>query len=322
MGTRYRVQLRAGPAGGPAALQGLQGEIAALLDAVNSAMSTYQEDSELMRLNAAPAGQAVAVSGPLFQVLDCAGRMARLTDGAFDVTVSPLLSLWGFGAQARDDAQGRPSAGAIAAARRDTGHSLLRLDPVHGTVRKERDGVFIDLSGIAKGHAVDRIAGRLIARGSRDFLVEIGGEIRARGVNPAGRGWRIGVEQTDTGLARREAAAIVSLRDMAMATSGDYRNFRRLNGLRYPHIIDPASGRPVQHSLASVSVLHPGAMQADALATALLVMGEEQALRFAGQHQLPVLLISRGAQGPVLRRSPALSSDGEIQGGAIPSFCP
>ena len=300
MGTEYHITLQAKP-GLPT--EGLRMQVETLIDEVNLSMSTYLPDSELMRLNRTEAHQELAVSKALFEVLRCALHISDLTQGAFDVTIAPLLALWGFGAQAASRTT-PPEATAITAEKQRTGYQWVQINTSTRTVRKQKTGLFIDLSGIAKGYAVDQIAAYLKAQGHRHFMVEIGGEIRAQGNNPAGTPWQIGIEQP-TAMTHRQALYTLSLQDTGLATSGDYRNFQILNGTRYPHIIDPATGHAVQHKLASVSVLHPSAMQADALATALMVMGEHKAYRFAERHDLPVLLIVQTESGPEIRHSPA-----------------
>lgn len=289
MGTSYAVKVVTGPM--PVAdQQALQRAIEDTLAAVNGAMSTYQPDSELSTLNAAPTTDAAPASAPLRAVLTEALRIGRLSGGAFDVTVGPLVNAWGFGP---DGEQTPPDAEAVAALRARVG--LDKVAVVGEAVQKARPDVYVDLSAIAKGHGVDRIAQTLEARGHTEYLVEIGGELRARGRNHAGLHWRVGIEKPDPEA--RALMEVIALRDEALATSGDYRNFYEKDGKRVSHTIDPRTGRPIEHRLASVSVVHPSCATADALATALNVLGPDEGLALAAAEGLAALFIVREADG-------------------------
>ncbi len=229
---------------------------------------------------------------------------ARHVDGVFDVTVGPLVNLWGFGPQRGLDRIPEPQA--LAAARERVDYRLLALRDDPPALRKARPDLTIDLSAIAKGYGVDEIAGLLESVEVTDYLVDIGGELRARGVNDQGEVWRIGIEQPRAD--GRQVERIIGLRDTAMATSGDYRNFFEIDGRRYSHIIDPRTGWPVAHRLASVSVLHPSAMTADGWATGLLALGPESALALADREQLAVLLIVISDDGFETRATAAFSA--------------
>jgi len=282
-------------------------DVGALVEAelatVNAEMSTYMPDSVLSRFNAAPAGEWFVVPETLALVVASALELSRSSAGAFDVTVGPLVNLWGFGPDGR---HGIPDAQAIAAARARVGYTALeaRLDPAG--LRKSKD-LYVDLSAIAKGHGVDRVAERLAAAGCSNLLVDVGGEVRSRGTNPAGTDWQIGVEVPDpasTGGVQR----IIRLGDGALATSGDYRNFFEVEGRHYSHTIDPVTGAPITHALASVTVLHDSTMWADGYATLLNVLGPEAGWDYALQHELAVLFIVRGATGFEERYTPALEA--------------
>jgi FAD:protein FMN transferase len=280
----------------------LQTGIRETLDAVDAGMSTYRDDSELNHFNNAPLQEWTQLSGPLMEVLDISAHVAEHTDGAFDVTVGALVNLWGFGPEGRPER--RPDSETLEAVRADTGTAMLELDAEGGNARRMAD-FFVDLSGVAKGYGVDAIGHYLESRGIDNYLVNIGGDLLAGGRRSAERPWRIGVEQPD-GRQPVDEPLIVPLEDMAVATSGDYRNFFEQDGRRYSHVIDPRTGRPIEHRLASVTVLHPSSAWADAYATGLLVLGTERALEVAAERDLKVVLISRTEDGFRTDKSPAM----------------
>jgi len=222
-----------------------------------------------------------------------ARRVSELSGGAFDVTVAPLVALWGFGAGAADEGIA-PEAGALSAARKLVGWSQVTIDAQRGVLSKPA-GVRCDLSAIAKGFAVDEVARALDGLGARGYLVEIGGELKAKGEKAPDRPWRAGVERPDPHA--RNVYSTVLLRDVALATSGDYRNYYERDGQRISHTIDPRSGAPVKHRLASVSVMHSEAALADAWATALNVAGPEQGRRLAVINDLRAYFIVRSDSG-------------------------
>jgi thiamine biosynthesis lipoprotein len=252
-------------------------------------MSTYQESSELSRFNAAERMDWVAVSPELARLVDTALAVSAATGGAFDVTVGPLVNLWGFGPEVTADQI--PAQTEIDAARARIGWQKLQARAEPAALRKSLPDLYVDLSAIAKGHGVDRIANVLDDAGLTDYLVEIGGELRGRGFNAEGQPWQIAVERPEPN--RRAVLRVVALADLAMATSGDYRNFFELEGRRWSHTIDPATGRPVDHALASVTVLAERCAEADAWATALLVLGPEKGLAMAEERDLAALFVER-----------------------------
>ena len=294
MGTAYRVSARCPQDVGPS--------IAQELASVDGQMSTYREDSQLSRFNAAQENRWVPVPPELLGVVAAAQRLSQLTDGAFDVTVGPLVNVWGFGPVDVDSVT--PSPQALAGARARVGYHNLQVRESPAALMKLAD-IYVDLSAIAKGHGVDRVTEVLVAKGCTDFMVDVGGEVAVRGANPDGQPWRIGIEAPDTGKLGA-VHRVLHLTDMAVATSGDYRNYFEEDGRRYSHTIDPRTGRPVAHALASVTVVHPLAMWADGYATAISVMGPDRGWKFAEAQELPVLMLVHGANGFVERYTSAM----------------
>ena len=264
----------------------LQALIDKALKRVNGAMSTYDETSTISKFNALKSTGWYDIGFDFSSVLQAALVLARATDGYFDLTAGRLVNLWGFGPDGRPDKV--PTTAQIRQALAATGHQKLVIDKTGRRIRKLNPGLYVDLSAIAKGYAVDMIAELLVAKGIINFMVEIGGEIRVSGLNN-GEPWRIGVEKPAPG--QRQLQRIVTLKDQAMATSGDYRNFYEKNGQRYSHTIDVRTGRPVTHKLAGVSVLHSSCMLADGYATALMAMGPERGLIWAEKNQIAALFL-------------------------------
>jgi thiamine biosynthesis lipoprotein len=236
----------------------------------------------------------------LFDIMVLATEVSWLSNGAFDITVAPLVDLWGFGPAKHD---GKPSDAAIAEALARVGFDQIELDLLDKKVLKRKD-LRIDLSAIAKGYGVDVVALWLESLGTKDYLVEIGGEMRVAGLSPRGDQWRIGVENPD--VANSDTIPI-RLGNIGVATSGDYRNYFEEDGVRYSHTIDPTSGRPITHNLASVTVLDASCGFADAMATAFSVMGGDKTLKLAEQLQIPVYIIEKGEAGFVRRYSSAFA---------------
>jgi thiamine biosynthesis lipoprotein len=291
MGSGYTVRL-AGPSLARSRLENLQADVQGALDAVDRRMSLYRADSELMHLNRHPANEPLLLSAELMTVLQAGQRVASLTDGAFDLTVAPLVLAWGFGPETR---HGLPDAETLRQRRAVTGHRRLRLAAAEGLATKLQPGLQADLGGIAKGYGVDRAAQVLEARGIEHYMVEVGGEVRTAGHNAQGRPWQIGIEEPDA--VPQRARLIVPLSGLAMATSGDYRNYFEEGHRRYSHAIDPQRGEPIAHGLTSVTVVASECMQADALATALIVLGPERGLALARQQHIAAHFIVRGADG-------------------------
>lgn len=269
-------------------------ELIALVNAelakVDERMSTYRPDSELSRFNAS-GGESFRVSADTLAVTLAALEIAAQTDGAFNPAVGPLVNLWGFGPETT---QGAPSPAAIELAIAQTDLKRLMVDSEASTLAKSA-AISLDYSAIAKGYAVDKIVTALGQAGEVNYLVEVGGEVRTLGKNPSGRPWRIGIEAPS--LNRGEVAAAINVSGYAVATSGDYRNYREIDGQRVSHTIDPKTGVPVRHKLASVTIVADSAMLADAYATALAVMGPERGLAFAQATGLAAYLIVKEEDG-------------------------
>ncbi|TKB45060.1 FAD:protein FMN transferase [Thalassotalea mangrovi] len=269
----------------------LAADVDELLVSLNKKMSTWDKASELSLINQGSAGKTYTISDELLVVLNESVRLAQLTQGSLDVTVGPLVNLWSFGPENRPETI--PSEQEIAAAMDKTGINKLNLQG--NVLRKQQDELYVDLSAIAKGYAVDKVAELLEQKGYHDYLVDIGGEMRIKGNKIDNKSWRIAVEKPISGT--RAVQKVIIPGDNAVATSGDYRNYFEVDGVRYSHTIDPASGWPINHKLVSVTVVHPSAMTADGLATAIEVMGPEKGFTFAQQHRLAVYLISKTEQG-------------------------
>jgi thiamine biosynthesis lipoprotein len=271
------------------------------LDQVNDAMSTYKPRSDLGRFNRAAVGQWVAISLQTLEVTRIALQVAEQSDNAFNPAVAALVDLWGFG-PSDSKGQGAPTAKQIEAAMAASQLQHLEIDESVPALRK-RSAISLDYSAIAKGYGVDQVAEQLERAGIDNYMVEVGGEVRTNGKHPEGRPWRIGIERPQ--LRQGQAVLAIALGDEAVATSGDYCNYRELDGRRYSHTIDPATGHPVRHRLASVTVLARTAVLADAYATAITVMGPERGLAFAESMALPVYLLVKQGDGFEARHSSA-----------------
>jgi thiamine biosynthesis lipoprotein len=291
MGTSYSVTIADPPTG--LDRRAIKAEIDGHLETVNRQMSNWRGDSEISGFNTEEPDAWTTVSPDTLFVIDEALWVGRLSGGAFDPTIGPLVDLWGFGPGAAERRIPQPAR--VDAALERTGLGQVRTRASRPAIAKVRAGLEIDLSGIAKGFGVDRLAGRLEAHGIDRYLVEIGGELRARGNSPRHRPWWIGIEKPLAGL--RAVQRIVGLDRGAIATSGNYRNYFDSDGWRYSHIIDPRSGEPVRHRLVSATVIAPTAMQADALSTALMVLGPDDGWALAEREQLAALFIRQDGNG-------------------------
>ena len=273
MGTTYNVKVVTGYFRG---VSDLKEKIARRLEQINQSMSTYQKDSEISRFNRFNrVGEPFHISDDFLKVVNAANKIHRLSGGAWDGTVNPLIDLWGFGAKGRHAAV--PSEAAISAILPEIGFNHIEIN-ADGYLVKKHPAVSLDLSSIAKGFGVDAVAEVVRSDGHADFLVEIGGEVYAAGFRQDGQPWRIGINRPRTDAPADEVYRAVSLSDQAFATSGDYRNFFEVNGVRYSHVIDPRTGYPVSNGVVSVSIITDTCMFADALATAVMVMGTEKGL--------------------------------------------
>ena len=304
MGTTYNVSYVATPFGHPVK------EVSALVDKaladVDQRMSTYKPDSELMQFNRAPIGQPFKISPDIVQLVQEARKVSEMSAGAYDITVGPLVNLWGFGPAQWAEKEGQhqgstaempnapefvkwiegqypgriPSVEAIAAARANVGYQSLKVDPEASTLTREKN-LFVDLSSIAKGYGVDQAAKVLRERGIDNYMVEVGGEVAVHGVKPNGQLWRLAVIGPEMG--RTGVSALVEPGDKSLATSGDYLNYFEVDGKRYSHTINPATGWPEAKRVAEVAVIADTTAKADALATMFMVLGDEQGLTLANR---------------------------------------
>ena len=297
MGTTFTVKVVSVQMGA-SRLNTVQNSVELTLADVDGKMSTYDPSSELSRFNRTTATDPFPMSADTIAVFRQALEMSAVTDGAFDITVAPLVDAWGFGPSVSPPVP--PTGDEIARLRARVGYTKLEVNEVAATVRKTDPALACDLSAIAKGYAVDRVADLLAAEGFERFLIEVGGEVRAAGTNERGEPWRIGIERPAPGAAALQR--VVRLRNLALATSGDYRNFYELDGRRVSHTVDPRTGRPVTHRLASVSVLDPLCVWADGLATALEVLGPEAGYRVAMEQGWAALFVTREKDGTFSER--------------------
>lgn len=298
MGTQYTVKLYDVPAGTSEAE--LKTGIESQLNQINSAMSTWQDDSELSRFNQNESTDWFEVSPETASVVAEAIRIHKLSSGAFDVTVNPLLKLWGFGPYGRPEKT--PSAAQIAAVQPVIGSDKIEVRTDPPALRKTHPSAQIVLSGIAKGYAVDRVADWLTEQQIATFLVEIGGEVRAKGTKPDGMPWSIGIEKPTPD--QRSVQRVIQLSNRALATSGDYRNFYEEAGQRYSHTIDPRTGKPITHRLAAVSVVAESCMTVDAIATALMVLGPEAGYNLAVEQKWAAYFLVHDGEQFVEKQTP------------------
>ncbi len=297
MGTTYSVRIADPPARYVESPEDLARIIERELDHVNDHMSTYKEDSELSRFNATDNSEPFALSEDIAQVFALALQVSEETGGVFDITIGPLVNAWGFGP---DDRPETPlSDDAIAKLKNRIGYTNLKLDA--NTITKQIPAIYCDLSAIAKGWAAERVAVALAEAGCANFMAEIGGEVQTMGVNHEDVPWRIAIETPREG--RRDIFAVAGLSGVGMATSGDYRNFYSVDGKRLSHTIDPRTGRPINHNLGSVSVVHERCTLADAYATALMVMGADEGFAWASQTGLAAFFITRDSEGALQYRA-------------------
>lgn len=295
MGTTYHIKVITSDQ-----VEALQREVDTELARINQMMSTYIADSDLSLFNESTIGESYPVPAELISLLGRSAEISYSTGGAFDVTVGPLVSLWGFGAEGQLQV---PDEQQVERALSQVGMQHLKIGERSLTRSVE---LYVDLSAIAKGYAVDRVSELLAKKGFPRHMVEIGGELKALGNNDRDSPWLIAIERPE--LLERSIFRTLPVRDLGLATSGDYRNYREVAGKRYSHLIDPRLGRPISHALASVTVLHESVTTADALATALNVMSPEKGMAYAIEQSLAVLFIIKDGDDFVERRSPALDA--------------
>ena len=284
-------------------------DIQAVLDLVDGQMSTYKPCSALSRFNTAPAGTWHVLPAECFDVVQHALQVARDSDGAYDPTVGPLVNLWGFGPDAAR--QEPPAPELIAAMRERVGWQRIKLDAATRSLFQP-GGIHLDLSSVAKGYSVDLVGRHLEQIGIDAWLVEVGGELKGSGRKPDGSPWRIGIERPGaaSGAVQRldQLSQVVCLTGRAIATSGDYRRRFDVDGVTYSHHIDPRTGWPVPHTVASVSVLASEAIQADPMGTLMTVLGPERGMAYATEHGLAVMFILHGPHGLEERLTPAFEA--------------
>jgi thiamine biosynthesis lipoprotein len=295
----------------PLAAAEVERRVAARLEQLEQQFSTYRSGSDLMRFNATPGTGWVPVPAELAEAARRARELSAVTDGAFDVTVWPLVQLWGFGAQRRAGAL--PTEADIARCRALVDWRALEQRASPPALRRTRPGVSADFSSLAKGLSADAVSALLNGLGATNHLVLLAGDVRSAGRGPAGAGWRVAIEQPEGGVAR-----VVSLTGGAVATSGDYRNFFEHGGRRYGHILDPRTGEPVQGDLAAVSVVAETSADASSRATALFVLGAEAGFRLAEARGWSALFQVRRGDAITLRPTPAFEGTGLTSPRATP----
>ncbi len=289
MGTSYNIKYISKD--GLPKSEDVHAEIDKRLELVNDQMSTYRKDSELSRFNQSKELTPFTVSKDTATVIKEAIRLNKVTLGALDVTVGPLVNLWGFGPEARPEVV--PTDEELNARRKIVG--IQHLEAIETTVTKDIPELYVDLSTIAKGWGVDVVANYLEELGITDYMVEVGGEMRVKGKNKENVAWRIAIEKPS--VDERAIQEIIEPGHHAVATSGDYRIYFEKEGIRYSHIINPITGYPISNKVVSVTVLDKSSMTADGLATGLMLLGEEQGIEVANKHNIPVFMIVKTKDG-------------------------
>jgi thiamine biosynthesis lipoprotein len=291
MGTTWSLNMVPGPEGIDSAV--LKHRLQARLDQINGLMSTYDPESELSRFNSLASADWYPVSEDTARVID--------VSGAFDISIGPLVELWGFGTAERREKI--PAEEQVKENLARIGYENIQRRRAPPAIRKQIPEMQIDLSAVAKGYAVDALAKILEQQGASNYLLEIGGELQISGHRGDDKPWQIAIERPLEDV--REVTAIFPLTNTALATSGNYRNFYVVDGQRYSHTIDPVSGRPIRHKLASVTVLARTCARADALATALMVLGEEKGRQFCEKNQVAAYFLIHDKTSTTGYASPA-----------------
>ncbi|ALG68917.1 FAD:protein FMN transferase [Beggiatoa leptomitoformis] len=293
MGSTYHVTISRLPATMTA--EQAKAAIEHILTRMNETVSTYHENSEVSRFNRSTSTDWFSVSPEVVTITEESLKDSVLSQGAFDVTLEPLITLWGFGAHSNLMEERIPSETEIQAALAKTGYKKLEVRKNPPALRKTEPQITIDLSGIAVGFAADEVAEYFEKQGIHDYLVDMGGELRVKGHNPQQQPWRVAIEKPL--LNQREAQRIVEMTDHAITTAGDYRNYFEKDGKRYSHIINPRTGRPIDHNLAAVTVIHESALVADGLDTLLMVLGAEQGYDLAVKEGWAVFFLVKTPEG-------------------------
>ncbi|MBB6095732.1 thiamine biosynthesis lipoprotein [Povalibacter uvarum] len=291
MGTTYSVKVVGAPEGVDS--HAVRVAIDDVLATIDVQMSAYRPDSEISRFNASGTTDWFAVSGEFVAVVTGAQVVSERSGGALDITVAPLVTLWGMGPAG--EMKELPDEPTLAAARARVGYRNLEVRQTPFAIRRRIPELTVDLNAVTPGYAVDLLSSKFEALGIANFMIDIGGEVRARGRNAQGAAWRIAIERPVD--AEPEPFAIAQIDDMAITTSGEYRHYVMRDGHRYSHTIDPRTGRPVEHALASVAVVQPTALEADAWATALNVLGENEGYELAEKLRIPALFIVAKGDG-------------------------
>jgi thiamine biosynthesis lipoprotein len=270
----------------------LESEINEQLKEINQQMSTYIKDSEISRFNDYDSTGWFNISYDFASLLKTALEVSSISEGAFDITVGPLVNLWGFGPELKNPEV--PGVKDLLEAKSKTGYKFIEVRVDSPSVKKNKSEIYLDMSAIAKGYAVDKVAELLSSKKIINYMVEIGGEVRTEGKNNKNESWKIGIETPDSPT---NIQNVISISDYAVATSGDYNNYFEDNGIRYSHTIDPRTGMPITHKLASVTVIHSNCTLADAYATAINVMGPTAGYDFALKENLIIYMIVREESG-------------------------
>ncbi|MEZ9139665.1 MULTISPECIES: FAD:protein FMN transferase [unclassified Shewanella] len=284
MGNKYKVTWKEDKITA-AKMANIRSQIEVRLETVNQSMSTWRQNSEISLINQAPKNTPIKISADFERVIIEAIRIAELTNNTLDVTVGPLVNLWGFGPDGR--IQDLPSDQAIIDAKKSIGIQHIQL--TNHSLTKSIDGLYIDLSSIAKGYGVDVIAEVMEQNNIHNYLVDIGGELRIKGLSLDNQEWTVGIDKPFAYSSGQ--MEIITPGNSAVATSGDYRKYFENNGQHFSHLIDPRSGRPVSHTVVSATVIEQYSMTADALATAFMVLSVQESLAIANEHQIPIMLI-------------------------------
>jgi len=284
MGTSYHIVLSDSLSNEHATKEALQKELDDILINVNQQMSTYISDSEISQFNQSKSLEWFPISNDFLTVIKSAQEISQKTNGAFDITVGPLIELWGFGKKVRTD---KPSNSQINNIRDRVGYQKLSFRDTPPALKKSNESLFINVSAIAKGFAVDKLSDYLIAKNYKNFMVEIGGELRVSGKSPRGKAWSIAIRNPDLNSTEIQKK-MLSLDNQAVATSGNYLNFFIEDKVRYSHILDPRTGQSKTQKAMSITVVNKSTMVADAYATALVVLGVEEGKKLAQQLGLEV----------------------------------
>ncbi len=299
MGSTYSIKWV--NAEGTPSTEVVHAEIEALLEDFDSEVSTWRDDSDLARFNALPADSCAEMPASVLELVGLGHILSEESGGDFDLTVGPLLQLWGF--HGGDGSQVVPDPQLLQATLEKVGQRHLRVE---GTQLCKSVNVQVDVSAIAAGYVVDKVVDHLLERGISSYMVEITGELKAEGLKPGNTPWKIAIEEPRDD--QRMAHLIVELDGQSVSTSGDYRNYFEFEGKRYSHTFDPSSGKPVMHELAAVTVLHNSAAKADGLSTVLLVKGPEKGWDFALEHEVAALFVVRDGERFNSKATPAFTA--------------